>query len=210
MSLESLKNAFPWPDSMPKLPPDPHGWFSKHNIKMFKPLLADAAVILEVGSWLGLSARFWLQNSKATVICIDTWQGSEEHFTEEEWASKLPKLYETFCVNQWQWRNRLIPIKKSSVEGLHTVASHEVAPDLIYIDASHSYEDVLADITAADMLFPKALIVGDDWNWKNFTRNDEKTVQAAVKDFCKKRNYTAKANHWAWVIERNPEGSLGK
>ena len=84
------------------------------------------------------------------------------------------------------------------------VAEHGVEPDLIYIDASHSYEDVLADITTADALFPNAQIIGDDWNWKNLTRNMEKTVQAAVIDFCQTKNYTPVANHWAWIIEKNP------
>lgn len=203
MTIESLKKTCPWPPEKPLVSPDEQGWFSGWNIKKFKPLLNDVKLIVEIGSWLGLSTRFWLENSNATVICIDTWEGSEEHLADEQWAKKLPTLFDVFCVNQWGWRDRIIPIKNPSNRGLPLVKRHHITPGLIYIDGSHKYEDVLEELHLCDQLFPSAKLIGDDWNYCNPIYGMKKTVKKAVEDFCQIKNYDIDANQWAWIIEKN-------
>jgi len=200
--LDKLKEDFPYPDTKPNLPQDPHGWLSPHVESMFKPLIKNAKLIIEVGSWLGLSARFWLENSDAHVICIDTWEGSPEHHTIEEAKNKLPTLYETFIVNQWEWRDRVTPIKMWSTEALKLLSNYELKPDFVYIDANHEFNDVYLDIVSARSAFPDALIGGDDWNFKNPLpeRNLEKTVKKAVKVYSSNFKEKIIANHWAWRL----------
>jgi len=171
---------------------------------MFGTLVKDAKVIVEIGSWLGLSARFWLKKaSNAHVICIDTWKGSSEHVLEDEWRNRLPTLFETFCVNQWEWRDRVTPIRMKSIDGLLVLNKYDVNPDFIYIDGSHEYADVLADLSVAHSCFPDASLIGDDWNYVHkFPDRAYKTVQEAVKHFCKTMDFTVEANNWAWMIKK--------
>lgn len=207
--LKKLKGDFPYPTIKPELPPDPHGWLSHHVEKMFKPLIKNTKCIIEIGSWLGLSTRFWLENSDAHVICIDTWEGSPEHQTLKGAMEKLPTLYETFIVNQWKWRDRVTPIKMWSTEALKLLTKYEIEPDFIYIDANHEFNDVYLDIVASRSCFPAALIGGDDWNFKNKLpgRNLEKTVQKAVRVYCGNFKEEFVANHWAWRLTgKSPEG----
>ncbi len=82
----------------------------------------------------------------------------------------LPQLYETFLVNCWDEQNRIIPARAGSLEGLERVANFGLVPDLIYVDADHSFEGVTADLQAIQRLFPQATIVGDDWNWEGVRR----------------------------------------
>jgi hypothetical protein len=61
---------------------------------------------------------------------------------------------------------------------MHRVAEAGLEPDLVYIDADHGFDSVLNDFTSALDLFPKALIVGDDWNWDS-VRKAVETVAAS-------------------------------
>ena len=139
-------------------------------------------VIVELGSWLGRSTRFLLDNApNATVIAIDHWDGSEEHLTDKKFATILPVLYETFLVNCWQYKNRLIPVKNSSLLGLQDVYNEKIKPDLVYIDASHDYDAVTKDLEKTFALFPNTIICGDDWGWD--------PVRTAVEDFSARNSF---------------------
>lgn len=82
----------------------------------------------------------------------------------------LPVLYETFLVNCWNERSRITPVRFGTLEGLERVARAGLQPDVIYVDADHSFEGVIADLQAIDRLFPRVTIVGDDWNWEGVRR----------------------------------------
>lgn len=75
---------------------------------------------------------------------------------------------------------RLIPLRMDSVQALRIIASHNIKPEVIYIDASHHYDFVVNDITTCTELFPDAILVGDDW--------DNPDVRQAVKDMAKRLN----------------------
>lgn len=200
--LDQLKTDFPFPTSKPEVPLDDHGWLSPHVKEMFKPLIKNMKLIVEVGSWLGKSTRFWLENSNAHIICIDTWEGSEEHQLMPEIINKLPTLYETFIANQWAWKERITPVRMWSSSALPLLSQYDIMPDFIYLDASHDANDVYVDLVTARNCFPNALIGGDDWNYKNRVRDDEKTVQHAVKLYCNFSGETYRANHWGWYLEK--------
>jgi predicted O-methyltransferase YrrM len=54
--------------------------------------------------------------------------------------------------------------------------------DFIYIDASHEYTDVLADLEGAwNIVLPGGIIAGDDYSW---TKHWEDNVSQAVAHFC--------------------------
>lgn len=177
--LQRFAARFPWPTKPANVPPIPQrDWlFPATKRLLTETLPRDAEVIVEVGSWLGRSTRLLAGLApRAKVIAIDHWQGSSEHFEDPELAAFLPHLYDAFLRECWEYRGQIVPVRNSSVEGLKEVAEAGLQPDLIYIDADHSYEGVLADVSTALDRFPGVRIVGDDWNWPGVKRAVEQLV----------------------------------
>jgi hypothetical protein len=191
-SLESLQEKYSWPQSKPSVKSDNQSMFS--NDKQLKQVLNNRMkLIIELGSWLGSSTRFILdQSPKATVIAIDHWKGSSEHQKKPHYQNKLEHLYETFLVNCWHYKHRLIPMKTTTQEGLREIADAGLMPDLIYIDAAHDFDSVLADISLSYKLFPNAILTGDDWSWTS--------VRQAVEYFAQHNNMNVVASRNFWQL----------
>ncbi|MBD3649070.1 MAG: class I SAM-dependent methyltransferase [Pseudomonadales bacterium] len=148
-------------------------------------------LIMEIGSELGGSTRFFLDylpNSR--VICIDPWPDGYKIPADfeaiapyvEENESLLP-MFLYFCRD---YRDRILPLRTFSSEGIVSVYQMGMAPNVIYIDGDHRYLGTLNDLIMAHNLFPDALIVGDDWNFSSkyaIYKGIEKSVQKAATDF---------------------------
>ncbi len=194
---------------MPDVAPDEHGWFQSCNARLLKRVLGpQTKLLVELGSWLGKSARFMLRAAPgATIICIDHWRGSAEHHAPRqpiggtwkcptEWADvngKLPRLHETFLRNMWPWRDRVVPLRGDTVTGLRELGRLRLAPDLVYIDAGHGYENVRADLRTALELFPAARIAGDDWIYFE-------GVRRAVGELAQARGLEIVCEENAWML----------
>ena len=157
-AVDRLRLAYPWPATKPEVP-DPvesPGWLDEGTDRALALALSDQTkVVVELGAWLGLSARYILENApNATVISIDHWEGSPEHQTRDDFRSMLATLYETFLSLNWPHRDRIVPLRMSSLEGLRAVAQFGIEPDVIYIDAEHSYRAVTSELELAHELFP--------------------------------------------------------
>ncbi len=191
MSLENLRKTYVYPTIKPSVEGNKHGWFNKCNEDVLSLFLNEnTKLIIELGSWLGKSTRFLANKAlNANIIAIDHWKGSNEH----QKSDIIPVLYETFIVNCWKYRDRIIPIRDNTINGLKTIHKENLTPDLIYIDASHDYKSVCDDITTSIRLFPKARIVGDDWLW-----GKHKPVKKAVVDCAKLLNLEIKTIENAW------------
>lgn len=167
--LEILKQRYAWPHSKPDVPPDDHGWFGECNQHVLSLLLNDRTkVVLELGSWLGRSTRFILKKApNATVLAVDHWLGTKQ-ITDDDPAclAKIPSLYETFLVNCWDHRDRLVPIRRTTIEAMSEMADLGVKPDVIYLDAAHDYESVKADLQKIREVFPLVPLAGDDFSLK--------------------------------------------
>jgi hypothetical protein len=179
--LNRLRRAFPWPAARPEvtLPTRFHGWMEEGTDEMLASELSNQTrLVVELGAWLGLSTRFIADHApNATVVTIDHWRGSPEHQSREDFRAMLPTLHDTFLSMNWKYRDQIVPIRASTREGLQQVAGFGLTPDLIYVDAEHSFEAVSDDLETARTLFPSARIVGDDFDWQG--------VQNAVEAFAK-------------------------
>lgn len=188
-----------FPDIKPSVNPDPHGWFNRRNKEILIDDVRTSNIIVELGSWLGQSTRWLCDNSKATIYAIDHWNGSLEHQNRLDVKDKLPTLFDTFIVNCWDYRDRIKPIRSDSIDGLIELREMNVVPDLIYIDASHEYDDVLNDLEYSHKLFPTAVLIGDDWNWRQKKLN-RRTVKEAVLAFTDKYQFKVVNNTQAYKI----------
>jgi len=193
--IDRLRWDFPWPSQRPPVPEDPHGWFDDVNRQSLEQFLSDdTRLILELGSWLGKSARWMLdQAPNATLAAIDTWNGNQ-CYEYVALRDELPTLYSRFLGNGWPYRDRLIPIRRRSVDGMRLVAEAGLSPDLIYVDADHHYPGVKADLETAAALFPATQLVGDDYRLEG--------VKRAVDEFAHARSLHVKlAGRSAWWLE---------
>lgn len=190
----SEKVTIGWPDERPQAEPDPAGWLCTDTKRNLDKCLADnPKTIVEIGSWLGKSSRYLADNSDAIIYCLDTWKGSKEHHHPKH-AHKLPLLWETYCVNNWHLKERIIPIRGMSIDGLEHLYREGIDVDFFYVDGSHEYEDVIADLRYINQHWPKAKIVGDDYKWSG--------VQSAVHQFAKeskRRMWVQGQKSWAFL-----------
>jgi hypothetical protein len=178
---EKLRQAFRWPSERPEIkgPIPAPGWFGEGTDQVLAGVLTpQTRLVVELGAWLGMSTRYIADNApNATVVSIDHWQGNPEHQTRDDLRAMLPTLYDTFLALCWRYRDQVIPMRMTTLEGLRTVAQFGASADVVFIDAEHSYAAVSAELALARQLFPKAQLVGDDFDWQ--------PVQSAAEAFAR-------------------------
>lgn len=132
----------------------------------------DGYKFVEIGVWKGSSTSFMgveIYNSgkKITFDAIDTFKGSQEHgdvssFLYEEATSNLKPLLDLNVVNL---------IKGHSLDVVSKYEDSSI--DFCFIDGSHQYEDVKADLLA---YLPKVkvggILAGHDYDpaWEGVVR----------------------------------------
>jgi hypothetical protein len=197
--LNQLRNAYPWPATKPHVPQAAEfpGWFGAGTDTILARILPERArVVVELGAWLGMSTRHIAKCAPdATVISVDHWEGSPEHQSGPQFQRMLPTLYESFLSECWDYRDRIIPLRSSTIDGLRTIARYGIEPDLIFIDAEHSYEAVTNELELANELFPQARLVGDDFDWRG--------VQEAVQNFARRNGFNVdRDGARGWALSR--------
>lgn len=186
-------------DKMKHIYRDIEGWFNFEDF--YSEVATDARddwQMVEVGCWKGRSAAFLLvelanQGVNPSFFCVDTWSGSQEHLNEDS-QNYEPELqikdwlYNTFLENMKPLEHLYTPIRKPSLEAAKTFADNSL--DFVFIDASHDYDNVKADLEA---WYPKmkkckhcgssrAILAGHDFPFDG--------VSKAVIEFCNTNGLT--------------------
>jgi hypothetical protein len=181
-ALGHLADKHPWPAQRPEdaAPGQEEGWLGAGTEVMLAGALTPATtLVVELGAWLGMSTRFIAEHAPhATVVSVDHWQGSPEHHSQPRFQNLLPRLYETFQARCWDYRERVVPLRMNTIEGLRAVAGAGLQPDFVYLDAEHSFDAVTAELGLARELFPRAALGGDDYDWRG--------VREAVDTFARR------------------------
>lgn len=207
--LARIRARFPWPEERPHVAPIP--WSMDYGGRR---LITDAIksrnvrVVLEIGSFLGGSARQWLAaGPDVVVVCIDPWKDIvgprplwDKHPLGRAFGAQLREVagvFNSFLSSMWDVRNRVI-----AVRGLSAVVARELhalglEPDLIYIDADKKGNE----IAECDALFPDALIGGDDWNWSD---GYGFPIRAPAYRSTRTRNRFLKHYGNTWLIDDRP------
>jgi hypothetical protein len=110
--------------------------------------------MVEIGSWVGSSACLFAKHFKE-VICIDPFLPLKNTITERH---DMTVVYKTFLNNIKPHKN-IHHIKHKSEDFLKDVDDI----DIIYIDGSHHYEDVKADILLSIPKVKKYITGHDYW-----------------------------------------------
>ena len=158
-------------------------WFS-NNIttwaaifKKFK-LINIKPKILEIGSYEGCSAVFFLNYFKnSEITCIETFKGSDEH-------SKIDFtiIKKNFLENTKKFQER-ITLYEGTSENFFNLKNMNKKYDLIYIDGSHHYDDVIQDANNSfNVLNKNGIIIFDDF-LKRYYKKLTKDPILAVLNF---------------------------
>ena len=180
--------------SLHVLPFDGQGWFG--NDLPLKNIIHGMPIktVLEVGSWLGCSTRFFATElpEDGKVYAVDTWLGSEEELLHQV-DPRLPFLYQQFLSNVIHagLTHKIIPVRMKSLEA---AAALNVKADLIYLDGAHDTVNVFNDILAwYPHLSEYGIMCGDDWMWP--------TVEVAVREAAKILNKKVNSYYNFWWYE---------
>jgi predicted O-methyltransferase YrrM len=170
------------------------------------------SLIIEVGSFLGWSA--WGMSSKmkelnvdGVTICVDSWMGGADHWQEATFNKEsrikrkngYPTFYYNFLANMCYagMQETVLPFAYPSITAAvilqKVFKENNLRADMIYIDGSHEYWDVILDLTNYwPLLKDRGVMFGDDW-----TCGD---VERAVTDFAYQNNLKLSVHsagvHW--------------
>ena len=134
------------------------GWLPK-NARTTLEMLIDrfnVKTVIEVGSFLGLSALFFAERVDQ-VVCVDRFDRPISQFVADLMDTELADQHTLFLQNTEAYPN----ITTIKADSLKAAEQQDLVADLVYIDAGHEYEQVKADVTAWT---PHALkvVCGDD------------------------------------------------
>jgi len=137
------------------------------------PTLPGLKDFLEIGTYEGRAAVWIVENMMedgGEIICVDTWEGGEEH-TNGEMDGAEARFDHNCVVVENKFPNRKIRKHKGSSHfSLSTLAGWKHF-DFIYIDGSHIAKDVLTDACMAWPLLKKGgIMVFDDYLWGDMSR----------------------------------------
>lgn len=142
---------------------DLYGWFPKENEETLAKIIKENNVktVIEIGCFLGKSTKFFVEQG-CTVISIDTFKGANDLNKCKEVIKRLPNLYEQFLFNikELGIKDKITVFKGTSKEVF--IMNPKLRADLIFIDGSHEYKDVIADIQDWSTRYDKVLC-GDDY-----------------------------------------------
>jgi hypothetical protein len=183
------------PSDMPSLRTFPN-WFG--NATQLDEILEEEMFVCEIGSWTGSSASFMAPKVKF-LIAIDPWYSSEEEYRigtslpeSLKWGPEvkmLPYIYPQFIKTCWSWRDKILPLKMLSKQGLPLLFEKGLVPDLFYIDGEHYYESVLYDITTVLTLFPSSICCGDDITFVGVDRATKECAEKFKKELIISGNF---------------------
>ena len=144
-------------------------------------------VIVEIGSYLGASAAAFAAGAKfdSVIYCIDTWNNDE--MTDEQ-----RDTFSDFLVNTRRFSSKIVPVRGRSTDRQITNKIRDCAKsvDLLFIDADHSYQGVLADWKAyRPMLSANAIIAVHDIGWaEGVQRVVEEEIRPLIGEECQLPN----------------------
>lgn len=182
------------------------GWFDFRGLySHFAWQAQDGCKFVEVGSWLGasicyLATEFKNRNKNVEIYAVDTWRGSEEKIHKEliERMGGSEELYKNFLKNikSASVSDLIKPVRMSSVDASKLFEDDSI--DIVFIDASHQYKDVLDDIKS---WYPKVkkggIISGHDYVIGH--KVSEAGVIRAVNEYFLGRNLEISRFNRTWL-----------
>lgn len=178
-----------------------NGYMNNRNTILFDIVLdafPEKGLWIELGSWTGKSAAYCIvelinRNKLGKFVCVDTWEGGEEHQQHEFITSG--SLKELFKKNLKSVENYYEQIVSLSWDAAKKFDDNSV--DFCYVDAGHTYDAVTKDLNAWwPKIKPGNYFAGDD-----YTKGYPQLCQA-VHDFFQPLNIKVIKSGRCWVVTK--------
>lgn len=163
------------------------------------------AQAIELGTWLGESAEWALENiftgDNARYLCVDTFEGSEEHRLA---GIDCAENENTTRARLRRFADRAIIHRSRSDEFLRRSHGAQNCFDFCYVDAAHDSMNVLRDaVLAFDLLRPGGVMVFDDYNW-SVMRDELDRPKLAIDSFmaCYARRFEVIGMGWQVALKK--------
>lgn len=194
-------------------PRDLSGWHSDDPV--FREMIEQVqpGLIVEIGVWKGASTLHMAQAlrvlglNSCRILAVDTWLGSVEFWTRRDDPERYqalncvngyPTVYRQFLANVLHdsRQEMVIPFPNTSTTAARWFKAAGFQADLIYVDGSHEYSDVLDDLEFWwENLRAGGTMFGDDWQtWQ--------TVRAAVGTFATRRDLEIRTVRNKWILSK--------
>ena len=171
------------------------GWFDFQGLYYeLAQKQEDGCKIIEIGSWFGASIFYLAQEFKnrnklsTKLYAIDTWNYEKNSF-------------EKFLNNMEEGKvhDMITPIKMSSIEASNQFEEESI--DVVFIDSSHQYDDVLNDIKAWYPKVKKGGIIGGH-DYVAGHKVSESNVIKAVHKFFLYKNLEIRQADKSWIHKK--------
>lgn len=123
---------------------DIQGWFN--HMETYDYLISqcpEGGTIVELGAWLGKSSSYLVDNAtNRNVIIIDSWKGSPNELGTTHKLATQVDIYDVFKSNMGERSYQSIRgLSKDVVDSFQ-----DESLDVVFIDLTHTYEEVKQDI----------------------------------------------------------------
>ena len=151
-------------------------WHFANWMQILQSFREKPTRILEIGSWEGRSALFFLNYLiHSHLVCVDTFGGNVEHHRNPYFAALVPETERKFDANTAEFTARIEKRKGSSSDVLPQlgIAAHQF--DIAYIDGSHRAADVYSDaVLTWPMVVANGLVIFDDYEFDQMEEEIER------------------------------------
>lgn len=147
------------------------GWMQPRALRWLAEQVKECERVIEVGVYRGRTTRLLLDNSMAHIWCVDSWIVSKKHKQHKR----------AFMRNIVDDVAKVTVMHMPSIEAAKLLReSHGPVFDMVFIDGSHKYAEVKADILEYKKLVrPGGLLSGHDYSpsaWPGVVRAVEEMV----------------------------------
>lgn len=149
------------------------GWMEPDELVWLAHQASKHSVIAEVGSYLGRSTRALADNTSGIVYAIDDFYGPREL---EERLKNRETIFDRFTANMAGLEGRLAVIRANHRE----LPPLDFSPDFVFLDGSHEYADVVADINCWLPRIRRGTLAGHDFK---FSEDVTRAVKELIPDF---------------------------
>lgn len=162
--------------------------WTTNRIPLWLDVLEDyrdrPARVLEIGSWEGRSALFFLNYlPQCHLVCVDTFGGNIEHHQDDYFAALLPGIEARFDSNVAAFGRRVEKVKGPSGAVLPRLGVAGRRFDIAYIDGSHYAVDVYSDaVLTWSLMAPGGIVIFDDYAW-DLMNDDSERPKAGIDAF---------------------------
>lgn len=193
----NIKDPFPHVKKLDIRRTDSPNWGGKADIFDLIITKNKPKLIIELGSFLGdstitMAKSIKRNNLDCTIISVDTWLGSHEHWLTDKcnmlhlfnmFETGTSELFYKFLKNiiDEGLEDYVVPMPTTTNTAVEVFKSIGLKADLIYMDADHDEFVVYNDLVKyKDILSEDGIIFGHDINWQS--------IRNALTRYCKETN----------------------